>query len=73
MDPDDLLTVEEVARELRVSRRTVYALVHRKELLPPLQIGGRSFWARLDVEATRTARRGLRPGRRKFEDRSGDS
>lgn len=69
MDPDDLLTVEEVAHELRVSRRTVYALVHRKELLPPLQIGGRSFWLRRDVEATKKARRGLRPGRKAADDR----
>lgn len=38
-----LLTLDEVADELAVSRSQVYALVRRRDL-PALKIGGRGAW-----------------------------
>ena len=47
----DLLTADEAAAELRCCRTTLYRLCHRKELAQPVQIGGRSFWRKVDIEA----------------------
>jgi excisionase family DNA binding protein len=46
----DFLTVNEVAALLRVSKMTVYRLVHDKEL-PAIKVGGSIRVARADVAA----------------------
>lgn len=41
---DDLMTVDEVAEHLRVSRPTVYRLIHAGELDGAFQLSGNGSW-----------------------------
>lgn len=61
--PEGMFTVEEVAEALRVTKRTVYSMVHRKDLPAPLHIGKYACWKHSDVQAfldKSYSRRGLR-------------
>ena len=64
--PPALLTVEEVGRELRVSKRTVWKLVKAGSFPEPLKVAGLTRWRRSDV-ALYIDRRGVWPktGRRR--------
>lgn len=64
MSADALLDAKEVARQLGVSRKTVYALVHRGDLPEPLRIGNRSRWRQEDVDRLKKGPRKLRRPRR---------
>jgi excisionase family DNA binding protein len=50
VDPDRLLTVDEVAARLNVSRFTVWRLRDQGSFPRPIKIGGSSRWQRSDVE-----------------------
>lgn len=57
----DLLPISDVRAELgNICRASVYKLVSRKDLAQPVQVLGRSFWLRRDVEACKTRKRGVR-------------
>lgn len=61
--PEGMFTVEEVAEALHVTKRTVYAMVHRKDLPAPLHIGKYACWKHSDVQEfldRSYSRRGLR-------------
>ncbi len=47
--PPALLTVEEVARELRVSKRTIWKLTRAGSFPQPVRIAGLTRWKRADV------------------------
>jgi excisionase family DNA binding protein len=47
---DELLTVQQVARFLQVSPRTVKRLVARGQFVPPLKIGRAVRWQRSHVQ-----------------------
>jgi excisionase family DNA binding protein len=49
-EPDRLLPIDEVARILRLSPRTVFRLVKRGELIPPLRIGRSIRWRLTDIQ-----------------------
>jgi excisionase family DNA binding protein len=52
-DPEALVTAEEAARELRISLDTLYARVHRGELMPePRPPGGRLKFRRANLRVT---------------------
>ena len=61
---DDLLTANEVAAILKISRSTVYKMIHRGELPPPLHVGGGSRWRRSDIEQVLDQVRKLNPPHR---------
>jgi predicted DNA-binding transcriptional regulator AlpA len=49
---DGLIDIREVARRLGgCNRRTVYRLVARGELVPPIKVGGRAQWFVADINA----------------------
>jgi PTS system nitrogen regulatory IIA component len=50
MEDDELLTVVEVARWLRITPRTVYRFVHHAQL-PHIRVGRGLRFKRADVEA----------------------
>ena len=60
-DDEDLLPLPEVAGMLGCAGRTVWRLVARRELPPPVHIGGNTRWFRKDIReypARVTAERG---------------
>lgn len=62
---ESLLSAVEVAELLGCSRKTVYRLVHRGELPPPIHVGVLARWSVDDVEALKDRPRKLgRPRRR---------
>ena len=46
-----LMTVNEVAKVLRVSTRSIWRLVTHHKLVMPIRIGGSIRWRRSDIEA----------------------
>lgn len=50
-DSPALLSVDQVAGLLQVSRRTVWRLVSAGELIPPVRLRGNSRWRRVELEA----------------------
>jgi excisionase family DNA binding protein len=56
----DLLSVAESCAELGgIGRSTLYRLIHQGQLIP-VQVAGRTFFLRKDVESLKTRKRGLR-------------
>ena len=54
----DIKTAYELARFLRVSRKTIYNIMERDSTFPkPAKIGKQLFWASSDVEAWINAQR----------------
>jgi excisionase family DNA binding protein len=47
---EPLLTIDDLGRLLRVSRRTIDRLCKRGELPPPRKIGGGKRWRRREIE-----------------------
>lgn len=47
--PDEILTLPDVARLLRVAEKTVYTLAQRGEL-PAFKVGGQWRFKRLDID-----------------------
>lgn len=45
-----LLTDNQVAELLQISRRSVWRSLKRGELVPPVRIGGAARWRRRDIE-----------------------
>lgn len=67
-NPEEVLSVTQVAEALHVTRRTVYSMVHRKDLPPPLHIGKYACWKWGDVQAyleKSLQQRGLRRRRKR--------
>jgi excisionase family DNA binding protein len=64
---ESLLSVREVCRILSISRSTLYQLVHKGQLVPPLKVGGRSKWRRADLDRIIYGKRGLRKPKRPGE------
>ena len=48
--PPALLTVEEAARELRVSKRTVWKLLKAGSFPEPVKVAGLTRWRRRDLD-----------------------
>ncbi len=44
-----LLTVPEVAKRLRISERSLWRLLAKKAIVPPLRIGGLLRWRESDI------------------------
>lgn len=55
----NVMTPEEVARELRVSKQVVYRAAHNREL-PSFKVGRRFFFLREEIDALKA--RGRRTG-----------
>ena len=49
-DPDDIMTVKEVAEYLKFSESTIYRMVHRGDL-PAQKIGGGWRFSRKNIDA----------------------
>ena len=49
-DLDDLLTVKDVGRLLRITRRTVYAMASDGRLPEPLRLGRSLYWSPTAIE-----------------------
>ena len=50
MISEEVFGMKHVAEILRVSRRTLYRMIERRDLPPPLKIGKRSVYLKSDLE-----------------------
>ena len=59
----DLMTADDVATTLRVTRKAVYARVARGQLPPPVRLGRRLYFLRVDLIRFLDEKRAVSPER----------